>query len=39
MSFIDRSARSLLLTELVSGMALTLRYFFKLKDTVNYPFE
>ena len=39
MSFIDRSTRALLLTELVSGMALTLKYFFKPKVTVNYPFE
>jgi NADH-quinone oxidoreductase subunit I len=39
MSFVDRSTRSLLLTELVSGMALTLRYFFKPKVTINYPFE
>ena len=39
MSFINRGARALLLTELVSGMALTLRYFFKPKVTVNYPFE
>jgi NADH-quinone oxidoreductase subunit I len=39
MSFVDRSTRSLLLAELVSGMALTLRYFFKPKVTINYPFE
>jgi NADH-quinone oxidoreductase subunit I len=39
MSLVERSTRSLLLTELVSGMALTLRYFFKRKVTVNYPFE
>jgi NADH-quinone oxidoreductase subunit I len=39
MSFIDRSTRALLLTELVSGMALTLKYFFKAKVTLNYPFE
>ena len=29
MAFLDRTARSLLLSELVGGMALTLRYFFK----------
>jgi NADH-quinone oxidoreductase subunit I len=29
MAFIDRTARSLLLSELVSGMALTLKYFLK----------
>ncbi|HEV7266681.1 MAG TPA: NADH-quinone oxidoreductase subunit NuoI [Falsiroseomonas sp.] len=35
----DRVARSFLLAELVSGMALTLRYFFKPKATINYPHE
>ena len=39
MSFIKRSTRALLLTELVSGMALTLKYMFKPSVTVNYPFE
>jgi len=39
MALLDRAARSMLLSELVSGMALTLRYFFKPKVTVNYPFE
>ena len=39
MAFLDRSARSLLLGEIVSGMALTLRYFFKPKATLNYPME
>ena len=39
MAFLDRAARSLLLSELVSGMALTLKYFFKPKATINYPFE
>ena len=39
MAFLDRTARSLLLSELVSGMALTLRYFFRRKATINYPFE
>jgi NADH-quinone oxidoreductase subunit I len=34
-----RKLRSLLLAELVSGMALTLRYFFKAKVTLNYPYE
>ncbi|MBR9781040.1 MAG: NADH-quinone oxidoreductase subunit I, partial [Rhodospirillales bacterium] len=37
MSFIDRTARSFLLVELVSGMALTLKYMFKPKVTINYP--
>ena len=39
MAMLDRTARSLLLSELVSGMALTLRYFFKRKATINYPHE
>jgi NADH-quinone oxidoreductase subunit I len=39
MGYIDRSARTVLLTELISGMALTLRYFFRPKVTVNYPYE
>ena len=39
MSFLDRTARSLLLTELVSGLALTFRYIFKPKVTLNYPYE
>jgi len=39
MSFIEKSTKALLLTELVSGMALTLKYFFKPKVTLNYPFE
>ena len=39
MSFLDRGVRSLLLAEVLSGMWLTLRYFFKRKVTVNYPYE
>ena len=39
MASLDRAARSLLLSELVSGMALTLKYFFKPKTTINYPHE
>jgi NADH-quinone oxidoreductase subunit I len=39
MATLDRVARSLLLTEIVSGMALTLKYFFKPKVTINYPYE
>src|ERR1700684_1101638 len=39
MATLDRSARSLLLFELVSGMWLTLTYMFKRPVTVNYPFE
>jgi NADH-quinone oxidoreductase subunit I len=36
---IDASARSLLLTEFVSALFLSLRYFFGKKATINYPFE
>jgi len=39
MGVLDRAARSLLLTELVSGMAITFRTMFKPKYTLNYPFE
>ena len=39
MTFLDRTARSFLLTELVKGFALTLKYMFKPKVTINYPFE
>ena len=39
MAFLDRGARSLLLSELVSGLWLTLRYMFKPPVTVNYPYE
>src|ERR1700761_128758 len=39
MAFLDRTARSLLLSELVAGLGLTLRYFFTRKATINYPFE
>ncbi|MEJ1993964.1 MAG: NADH-quinone oxidoreductase subunit NuoI [Limibacillus sp.] len=39
MSFIDRSAKSLFLAELLGGMAMTLRYFFTPKVTLNYPYE
>ncbi|MBO6948335.1 MAG: NADH-quinone oxidoreductase subunit NuoI [Rhodospirillales bacterium] len=39
MSFIGRGARTIFLAELFSGMSLTLRYFFRRKVTVNYPYE
>jgi len=39
MNSLARSARGLLLIELLSGMALTLRYMFKPAVTVNYPYE
>ncbi|MBT4907326.1 MAG: NADH-quinone oxidoreductase subunit NuoI [Rhodospirillaceae bacterium] len=39
MAMLDRTARSLLLLEIVAGMWLTLKYFFKAKVTINYPYE
>jgi NADH-quinone oxidoreductase subunit I len=39
MTRLDRAAKGLLLTELVSGMWMTLRYFFKKPVTINYPYE
>jgi len=36
---LDHAARALLLTEFVSAVALSMRYFFKPKPTLNYPFE
>jgi len=39
MASLDRTARSFLLTELVAGFALTLKYMFKPKVTLNYPYE
>jgi NADH-quinone oxidoreductase subunit I len=39
MNSLARPARGLLLTELISGLALTLRYMFQRPVTVNYPYE
>ncbi len=39
MSVIQRGLRSLFLTELLAGLGITLRYFFKPKVTLNYPYE
>ena len=39
MGFIRQSIKTVFLTELVTGMALTLRYMFRKKITINYPFE
>jgi NADH-quinone oxidoreductase subunit I len=40
MSFImDRAARTVFLEELVTGLGLTLRYMFRPKVTLNYPYE
>ena len=36
---LDRTARSFRLVEIVKGFWLTLKYFFKPKVTINYPFE
>ena len=39
MSLIVRTIQSFFLKELLVGMALTLRYMFKPKVTLNYPYE
>ena len=39
MGIMDRGARTVFLSELVSGLALTLRYMFRSKVTLNYPYE
>jgi NADH-quinone oxidoreductase subunit I len=39
MSFMDRTTRTIFLSELVSGLALTFRYMFRPKVTLNYPYE
>src|SRR5256885_1904161 len=39
MAMLDRGVRSLLLSELIQGLSLTLRYFFKPKVTLNSPYE
>ncbi|MDZ3838838.1 MAG: NADH-quinone oxidoreductase subunit NuoI [Rhodospirillales bacterium] len=39
MSFMDRAARTIFLTELVSGLSLTFRYMFRPTVTLNYPYE
>ncbi len=39
MAVLDRSARSVFLMEIVSGMLLALKYMFKPKVTINYPYE
>ena len=36
---VNATARSLLLSEFVSAFCLAMRYFFKPKPTLNYPFE
>ena len=39
MSVINRAAKSFLLQELLGGMWLTLKYVFRPKVTINYPYE
>ncbi|SDH28147.1 NADH-quinone oxidoreductase subunit NuoI [Roseospirillum parvum] len=39
MSFLDRTARAVLLWELLEGFAKTFQYFLKPKVTLNYPYE
>ena len=39
MSYLQRSAQTLLLGEIAKGMLLTLRYMFRRRATVNYPYE
>ena len=39
MALLDRGARTLFLSELVSGLMLTFGYMFRKKATINYPFE
>jgi NADH-quinone oxidoreductase subunit I len=39
MAVLDRAARTWLLWELLEGMWLTLRYMFRPKATINYPYE
>ena len=36
---LDQAARSIFLTEFVKGFFLAMRYFFKRKATIDYPFE
>ena len=39
MGFISKSIRTVVLGELITGMALTLNYMFRRKVTINYPYE
>ncbi len=39
MRYVNRSVRTVLLIELLLGLWLTLRYFFRQKVTLNYPYE
>ena len=39
MAILERTAKGLLLLEIIRGMFLTLRYFFMGYVTINYPYE
>ena len=39
MGLLSKSVRTVILGELIHGMVLTLRYMFRRKVTLNYPFE
>jgi NADH-quinone oxidoreductase subunit I len=39
MAALDRVARTMLWRELVTGFAMTFKYMFKRKVTLNYPYE
>ena len=39
MGLINQGAKALLLGEILKGMALTFRYMFRKRATVNYPYE
>ena len=39
MASLDQTVKSFLLSELIGGMALTLKTMFKPKHTINYPYE
>jgi len=39
MGVLDRTARTIFWTEILSGLSLTFRYMFRQKVTLNYPFE
>ena len=39
MGLLSKSVRTVILGELIYGMVLTLRYMFRRKVTLNYPFE
>jgi NADH-quinone oxidoreductase subunit I len=39
MAYLDKKARQIFLWEFVQAFFLSMRYFFKPKTTINYPFE